>query len=259
VAQGTFTFQSATVLGIPRSAVDVLADLTGFKQGIEQLLAPFGVTFELPRLEVLEDGVRVTPMAFRVVDPPFGTDVLVPFLGQIDPLVQALRQQAVEADCKNQTVLTVVDVLLGVLGGSGSLEILAGGVQATTHDVDYTVPAFEEPVVAAETLPPDTVPPAVEPLPFTDPGTFEPFTDTGSELSLDTGVEDLAVPGDVAVTETTADGEREVVALPSAASRFEDGTAGAAGVAVGTIALLGALALSAGDRVVAARRRRSIP
>ena len=33
-------FTSATVLGIPRSAADAMADLEGFKYGLEQLLAP---------------------------------------------------------------------------------------------------------------------------------------------------------------------------------------------------------------------------
>lgn len=259
-SQGTFTFRSATVLGIPRSPTDVLSDLAGFKTGLEQLLAPFGVVLDLPRVEVLDDGVRVTPMGFRVVDPPFGTDVLIPFLGAVDPLVQALRQQAVETDCKNQTVLTVVDVLLGVLGGSGSIEILAGGVQATTHDVDYTVPAFPEPTVeATETLPPDTTPAYAEPLPFTDAGTFEPLSDLGTELPLDTGFEDLSVDGEVPAVEAAEGEEREVVALPAASSRWEDGAAGAAGVAVGALALLGAVGLSVGDRVVGSRRRRSIP
>ena len=145
---GSFTFERATVLGFPRSAADAMSDLAGFKAGLEQLLAPLGVVLDLPQVVAREDGLKVTPMGFRVVNPPFGTDVLLPFLGQIDPLVQTLRQQAVDADCKNQTLLTVIDVVLGVLGGSGAIEILAGGVDVATHDTDYSVPP------PAETTPP---------------------------------------------------------------------------------------------------------
>ena len=51
----------------------------------------------------------------------------------------------------------------------------------------------------------------------------------------------------------------EEAALPSViGNRFEDGTAGRAGVAVGTIALLGAVGLSVADRVVGRRSRRTI-
>ena len=266
-AEGSFTFERATVLGIPRSAPDALADLAGFKAGLEELLAPLGVRLELPQVQVRDDGVRVTPMAFRIVDPPFGTQVLVPFLGQVDPLVQALRQQAVRDDCKNETVLTVLDILLGVLGGSGAVEVLAGGVDAATHDVDYSVPP-PEPAGDAPSDQAGSPPVAFAPdaLAFDDLGQFDPsMTDLGAtpldegtftDLGLDatTGAApDAAVAG-------AGTGRATDQVLPSAAlSRFEDGAAGRAAVVVGVTALLAALGLSTGDRFVGRRTRRRIP
>ncbi|MFZ4518522.1 MAG: hypothetical protein ACOYOP_09040 [Microthrixaceae bacterium] len=260
---GSFTFDSATLFGIPRTNAEVLADLAGFKSGIEQLLAPLGVRFEMPTVQVRDDGVRVTPMAFRVENPPFGTQVLIPFLGRIDPLVQALRQAAVREDCRNQTALTVLDVLLGVLGGSGSIEILAGGADAATHDVDYTVapiadappaPSAPAPVVADGTEVTDPLPPAD--LALTDLPAVEPLdTPLAPVDALGTGVS--ALPA--ARRSTTRTATAGVAALPASGTSFEDGAAGGAGVVVGAAALAGALAMSAGDRLLGRRRRRSIP
>ncbi|UDY37851.1 choice-of-anchor P family protein [Dermatobacter hominis] len=257
-ATGSFSFASATVLGIPRSPADALADLEGFKAGLEQLLAPLGVVLDLPKVEVRDDGVKVTPMGFRIVDPPFGSQVVLPFLGQIDTQVAQWREDLLARDCKNATVLTVVDVLLGVLGGSGSVEALAGGVDVSTHDTDYSIPPIE-------TLPESAA--VTDTLPLTDLGVDDlssGYSDLGAgdlDASYDTGAPlDLSTDlGSVPVTPSVA-GAREEAVLPTASlGGMEEGTAGKAGVAVGTIALLGALGLSLGDRLVGRRARRMIP
>ncbi len=259
---GSFTFDSATLFGIPRTNAEVLADLAGFKDGIEQLLAPLGVRFEMPQVQARDGGVRVTPMAFRVENPPFGTQVLIPFLGRIDPLVQALRQAAVRDDCKNQTALTVLDVLLGVLGGSGSIEILAGGADAATNDVDYTVAPVPEVAVAAPapaaevaegSVGADPLPPTE--LPLGDLPALEPL-DTPLAPLDGLGTAPAALTSGRRATRAPATG---VATLPASGTTFEDGAAGRAGVAVGAAALAGALAMSAGDRLLGRRRRRSIP
>src|SRR5690606_13717330 len=81
--EGSFTFDAATVLGVERTQREALADFREFEWGLEQLLAPFGVELDWPEVEVADGRVTVTPMAFRVVDPPFGTQVLAPFFGTI--------------------------------------------------------------------------------------------------------------------------------------------------------------------------------
>jgi len=255
---GSFTFTSATVLGIPRSAADAMADLEGFKYGLEQLLAPLGVVLELPKVEVRDDGVKVTPMGFRIVNPPFGTQVLIPFLGQIDTQVQQWRKDLVAADCKNATTLTIVDLILGVMGGSGAVEILAGGVDVSTHDTDYSIPPIEPmPEVVA---PVETVPPAPDTFvadystDLGDVSSFDTPLDSGTTLDMTTGL------GETAVVPTTGGATKEQAVLPTAAlGGMEEGTAGKAGVAVGILALLGAVGLSVGDRLVGRRSRRVIP
>lgn len=256
-ATGSFTFGSATVLGIPRSPADALADFEGFKYGLEQLLAPLGVVLELPKVEVRDDGVKVTPMGFRIANPPLGSDVIMPFLGQIDDQVKQWREDLLKQDCKNANVLTVVDILLGVFGGSGTVEALVGGVDVSTHDTDYSIPPIAplpEPVAApADTVPVDTI---------ADTGSFDemPLSDSGSFDSMETM--DLSTP--LGTAEIAAAPKAKVAGeqatLPAASlNRYEDGSAGKAGIAVGVLALLGALALSMGDRMVGRRSKRTIP
>lgn len=261
----SFTFERATVLGQERTAEEAMTDLANFKAFLDALLAPLGVTFQLPTVEAREGGVRVTPMGFRIANPPIGTDFLVPVLGQVDPFVQALRTMVVQLDCKNQVLLTVADVLLGVMGGSGTVELMAGGVDVTTSATDYTLPPIEE-------LPPPAPEVGGE---VAELGVTDQFGDIGLGGFDDLGFDDFgdlsdlgAAPfGEAAleapVLEETAagDGSRrggQVPLPPAALTSYEDSSAGRAAVVVGVVALVGAVGLSMADRLVGRRSRRRI-
>lgn len=232
---GSFTFERATVLGVERTPQEALEDFAGFEYGLEQLLQPFGVQLDLPTVEVADGRVRVTPMAFRVVDPPFGSAVVAPFLGAIQPLREAAVNKAVAQDCRNALAITLLDVVLGVVAGSGSVEILAGGVDAFTADTDFTVPPLE---------PLPMLPPA-DPLPALDVAGI----DLAAELP----------PPDAPVAELTATPAPRRSGSPerpparsavtaAATSRFEDSDVGRRAVAVGIAGVAGAVALSLAER-----------
>jgi hypothetical protein len=251
VTEGSFTFDSATVLGVPRSAPEALGDLREFEYGLEQLLYPFGVKLDLPEVEVTDGRVRVSPMAFRVVDPPFGSQVLAPFFGTIQPMREAAVRQAVEEDCRNALAVTLIDVILGVAAGSGAIEVLAGGVDVFTADTDFSSPPLEPlPALAVppEPLMPEPLAPAFDPGPALDP--------------VDLGPPEVPETLPVAEVRTVVDPERvdgpqEQAMMPSGSSRFEDSDVGAAAVAVGIAGLLGALGLAHGERLMGRRRSRS--
>ncbi|MEI2699519.1 MAG: hypothetical protein V9E94_14725, partial [Microthrixaceae bacterium] len=155
-------------------------------------------------------------------------------------------------------LLTVVDIILGALGGSGAIEALAGGVDVSTHDVDYSIPPIPplpEPVAA----PVETVPEV--PMDDTTLGSEMSTFDSGTSLDSSMETMDLSTPlGTAEIAAPTPKVAGEQATLPAASlNRFEDGSAGTAGVAVGVLALLGALALSMGDRLVGRRSKRTIP
>lgn len=259
-AQGSFTFERATVLGAPRTAEQAMADLDGFRRGLEQLLAPLGVELQLPTVQVDGATVTVTPMGFVLKDMPWGAQVIAPFLGDIQPLKEVLTRQLLDEDCKNESSLLLLDVILGILGGSGSVQLHAGGVQVSTADTDFSAAPLPE-------LPVDTT--ASAPLEVAgDTLAFDEFAI--DDLSLDDlALDDLGLDsfdttvGDVPITETATVAEEEPEPTTEVAalvpSRFEDSDAGAAAAVVGVLGLAAAIGLSLGERLRARRTSRRIP
>lgn len=263
VASGGFTFTAATVLGVPRSPSQALADLEGFEKGLEELLAPLGVEFDLPELVVDDQRVRVTPMAMRIADMPWGAEVVAPFLGRVQPLREALTAELLEEDCRNETALLLADVLLGILAGSGTAEVLVGGVEVFTADTDFSAPPLEPLPLAAP--PPVPQPPPVEVAPSVEvaPPTPAPVGLDASFGAVGTssgsGFDAAPVTSPPAPTTTRPDRDEEVEAAAPASSRTATGPpAGTAAVAVGLVALVGALGLSGAERLRSRRTARRI-
>ena len=263
---GGFTFERATVLGTPRSPQQVMADLAAFRDGLEQLLAPFGVELQLPTVEIDQGRVRVTPMRFMIKDMPWGAQVIAPFLGDIQPLKEVLTRQLLEEDCKNESSLLLLDVILGVAGGSGSVQVVAGGVEASTAATDFSSPPLPElPIdVAGET----SLAVAGGELALDDFALDDFALDDFALDELDLGLDDLGLDSfDMPVetlpvedSPTVAPTRRKEVAAPAlASSRMEGSDAGAAAATVGALALIGALGLSLGERLRARRTARRIP
>lgn len=259
-----FTFESATVLGFQRSHDDAMADLAEFERGLEELLRPFGVQLDLPIVEQSDGRSRITPMSFRIENMPIGAEVIAPLLGQVRPFREQMERELLAEDCKNESALLLMDVLLGVLAGSGSVEIHAGGASASTAATDFSSPPLD--LLSAESLVP------VEPVevPELAPVSDLPLT-TGGDLvmgmttELDTGfdhsapaVESLpSMPAALPRTSSTTQRARnEYAAAPAARSSRDVGTAGALAVAVGAIGLVAALGLSGGERLLSRRTRR---
>jgi hypothetical protein len=252
-AEGSFGFERATVLGIDRSEADATRDLAEFRKGLESLLAPFGVKLRLPEVVIADGRVEVTPMQFAIDDMPWGAQVVAPFLGSIQPLREDFARQKLDEDCKNESSLLMLDVVLGVLAGSGSVEITAGGVEVFTADTDFSSPPLE--ILPLDAAAPMAAPPEV--LGFDSLGadlSLDSF-DGAPVDSFDTSTEEVAAE----VPEDDSDDERELAAVTASVPSFEDTSAGAAAVAVGTVALLAAVGLSVAERVRARRMTRRIP
>ncbi len=267
---GSFTFSRATVLGIPRSPEDVMMDLKEFKYNLEQLLAPLGAQLELPKVIVNDNKVEVTPMSFKLLDPPFGKEIIQPFLGSIQPQYEQFIKDELASDCKNEVNLMMGDIILGILSGSGSVEIHAGGVDAYTDDTDFTVAPID-PVTAVSQgadIPPT---PGIEGTPASEytydiAGTYIPGTD-GTYGDYSTGY-DSGTSTEGGTTSTTAPKK-----TTKKTAKSKDGgptrlvgrddlpktKAGTAAVAVGIAGLLGALGLTFGEHLRERQTRRRIP
>lgn len=261
---GSFTFSGATTFGIPRTAEEVLMDLNELKYNIEQILGPLGAKLELPTVIVTDNKVKVTPMSFKLKDPPFGAELIKPFLQNIQPLREQYVNDQLAADCKSETDLMMADIVLGILSGSGSAEIHTGGAEAWTDDTDFSVPPVAElPPLAAQ-----TPTPAVESIPATPDSdytydlesTYIPGTDgTFGTTEFDTG--DTAAPTNVAKKTVVNKKAKTQPAGPinGTQAAVAKTKAGTAAVAVGLAGLLGAIGLTFGEHLRERRTRRRIP
>lgn len=278
---GSFTFRKAYVLGNPRSQEAALRDLKGFKKGLEDLLKPLGAKLELPKVIVEDNKVEVTPMSFKLVDPPFGADLIKPFLNNIGPALKEFRDSELERDCKNETNLMTADLLLGILSGSGTIEIHTGGVDAWTDDTDFTVPDIgfaplpestvqgSPAVEAVDAVPPEEFEYDLEPeyIPGTegydDYDTYDDDYDSYDD-GLDSFADDLVDEEVLGEDESAEDAVDRTAPDPDQAKlvgrdELAESKAGTAAVAVGLAGLLGAIGLTFGEHIKERRTRRRIP
>lgn len=279
--EADFDFHSATVFGNHLSGAVLERDLVVFETLIEGLLSPFGLDLRYPevRQPFGATGIEVTPLTFSMSNAPIGNGLLVPLLNT--ELLKNYRVESVSEDCTRETFWTLVDALERALGGSGSIEMLVGGAIATTDDTDYSFKPFAAPAQiaapTAETTPPTQVPAdfdtGVGSGDFGDDYTIDDFgtgysdefgsnfEDDYSGLDGDLGAVGEEVPAEVSATDesrsTTSEANREE-GREIAAGSTGDSEDNAAAVVVGIMALLGALGLSMGDRIMGMRARRRI-
>ncbi len=263
---GGFSFRAATLFGFPREVTQAEGDLVALSRNIGSGLSALGVTLELPTSEIEGDRVRVSPLAFRLSDPPAGPASIRPFLDAAKPFLDILFADFVEADCQNTSVVQVVDVVLQVLKGSGSINIEVGGVEASTDDT-YFPPAEIPDLGAGPSFDGDVSAGAT----FGDPGPISVIADgVTPPAPLDSGVGSIGTSGSVGgvaagigsivaapveadsppPTEAVDDSAEIAALLPSAVpiSKETPGSTGGAATWIGIGLVAAALVMAVADR-----------
>jgi len=261
---GSFTFSGATVLGFDRSFDQATADVQNFANSLHDMLSNLGIYLDYPTVTTIEGGVKVSPMQFRITDMPLGITGLGPFFAQLQPLREKLFED-LNKDCVNRSGLQFLDLILQVLSGSGNVLIPVGGVEASTKPTVFPaaiIPtdgsgAFAPPPAVATPPASDQVPVDVAPD-VTSRGDVAPSLDLTEPT---TTVEDILPEVTEAVPTTTRAVKKATtpteVAAPVVAKSTKP-TSKSTTVALGIIALVGALGLMVGDQVVMRRSRRRI-
>lgn len=272
-ATATFTFKSASILGFERTAANFPGDFGDFANSVAGLLSGLGVTLTYPKVVTADGRITITPLVLSLANPPIGTDFITPLLAFLKPALDEEKAKAVADNCNNETIQQIVDLILGVLGGTGSFTLNAGGATAFTAATVFPDSSI------FDAAPPDTTPaPDATAFGATNQQSFvasnttsrssSSYGSSSKSSSYDTGVgSDLtaAVPV-AAIPETPTTPEAppttEGYILPRAdlvARRFEPGHRGGPAVAVGLLGLLGLIALAAADRLIMKRTKREIP
>ena len=266
-AVGRFSFERAFIFEVPRTPEQISSDMGGLDGLLNGILGGLGVHFDQPRVIVEGRRVKVTPMVFRLTDPPIGAQALLPFFNNIAPLQQIFFDQLVKDDCNNQKTIQLVDVILQILKGSGSITIPVGGVEVNTDD-RYFAPAEIGLPLAAPTTTTPQVSVATGPI-ASAPARQRQTTARNSPVSPPGSVDPIAVLGAIATTPsseapppTPPGDESAAIDLPTpptiAARTYRDGSTGGAATALGLMALLGAIGLLMADRFRMRRGARRI-
>ena len=261
VADASFTFGGASIGNTPLPGGG-----GGGAEGLARLneaLAPTGLALVAPVVQ-RENGVaRVSPLTVRMADSSIGRQVLGPLLGNLQPIREPLAEGLLNADCRFGGAITVADVALGTLSGSGGLSFDFGGALATSEGArydnplagpigdDFGAPGDEvvlPPSTAAEAALPDSGPLPPEELAAALPG--DPAAGA-----------DYSAPGPVPPEDLLSAPTRpspSPATLGPASSRLP-GRKGGAALAVGIVGLLAVLFLAVADAAHIRRASRSIP
>ena len=136
----SFAFESASLLGFPLPVGQAEGQVRKLFADVSRTLEGIGFRLDYPAVEVEGPVVRITPLAIRLVDSPAGKESFAPALANFQPLRQKLFAALLAFDCNFETVITILDVVFGVLAGSGGIHIEAGGLQVSTDATDFTNP-----------------------------------------------------------------------------------------------------------------------
>ena len=242
---GKFTMGSLVVGGQSLPTNDPSAAFAG----VNQVLKPFGVELRAPTIHNDNGLLVVDPMSIAVVPAPQRDAVSAQALSAVLPVRQALTDALLKASCHVGDGLTVADIAVGSLTGSGSFALEFGGVNATSSDLKLANDLQPIPDLGSESA-------AVGGLSTSAPGgTTADLGSTGTAGSLGAG-------GASSGTSGTAGNVAAGTGGPRFARRIAATTTGGRGGMLAAVAAVGfglLVAAIEGDRRMMRRAQRMIP
>jgi hypothetical protein len=130
-SQGKFTMGSLVIGGqsVPTN------DPSQAFAAVNQVLKAFGVELRAPKIHTDNGLVVVDPMAIAVVAAPQRDAVFAQIFSAALPVRQAITDALLKANCHFGDVISVADITVGSVTGSGSFSLEIGGVNATSSDL----------------------------------------------------------------------------------------------------------------------------
>lgn len=154
---GTFTIGRLTVAGQTVPTQDAASALAG----LNALLGTVGLQLQPPTFVRNPTFAYVAPLGISVVPNAARDQVFASVLRGVQPIRQPLFDALLKAKCTLSSEITVFDIALGSISGSGSFNLLLGGVQASSGEApvnNYVLGGFGKfPGLAAPPAP--TAPP----------------------------------------------------------------------------------------------------
>jgi hypothetical protein len=250
---GKFTIGEATVAGAPVAVPQ--GDPTPAFEAINTALAPLGIELRQPKAHENAGIVFIDPMTIAVVPSTTRDQLTGNVLNAAHPVRESLYDALLKQDCSNATYITVSDIVIGSITGSGSFEVLVGGGQATSGELKTTnfLKGFDTGGL-----------PGLDDISGGPLGDSSGGSSVGSGALADSSSSSGLPSGDSSAGKASTPGNdngnggSEQAATPAASHR-PLGKRGGALAAVGSLGLLLLLAMAEGDRRMMRRAQRMIP
>ena len=136
VARGSFSIGSVEIGGQSIPTNDPSAALAA----VNMLTSQIGVTVEPPAMSQENGVVHVSPLVVHLQSSPTQQSVISPALVALQPARQAVISALTKITCYVQTGVTIGDVSIGPITGSGAFDLGFGGAAATTEGTRFDNP-----------------------------------------------------------------------------------------------------------------------
>ena len=135
---GAFTAGDVIVNGqtYPGSADQLATVFTA----VNAALAPTGLHVTLPVAHKTANGIAVPPMSIGIGESALGAAIVNPVLTATQPVQEQIKNILFGISCKFGTIFTVEDIFLSAVDGTGGLDLLLGGANASSDGTAYANP-----------------------------------------------------------------------------------------------------------------------
>jgi len=239
---GAFTIGDAVIAGQkqavgPDSAGTVI-------NAVNKLIATSGLHLTLPSIQKnAVGGLTISPLSLGIDNSQLGAQLIDPLNNATQPEQQALVQILLGINCQAATPLLLEDIAVGAADGTGSADLLFGGVSVSSSAVAYSNP-FGSVQLGSSSAPPlgrGVVPPAAT------TGT------AGVSPSLPSGGTVGAIPG---ATPKLAGQAQVTQSCATTSPAHWPSCSNGAALAAGMLGLVAVVGVGGADFFVTRRRRR---
>jgi hypothetical protein len=107
---------------------------------INKALKPTGVHVSMPARTYAHGKIAISPLSVGIDDSKIGGETINPVLQAVQPVTDKLSALITGFDCRLGNVLTLADLALSAVDGTGGLDIRFGGATADNNDKAYGNP-----------------------------------------------------------------------------------------------------------------------
>jgi hypothetical protein len=137
-SHGRFSIQAARLAGhkLPVTAASIDSSI----HAINKALKPTGLHLSMPSRSRQNGKLSVSPLSLGIDDSKLGNDTINPVVTAIQPVANQLTDLLIGINCKLGSFLTLADLALSAVDGTGGLDVEFGGATAATNDTSYSDP-----------------------------------------------------------------------------------------------------------------------